>query len=137
MGPQSSVHRILYCYAHERLARKLRDLVEVQQAACRVAIERGYGLGPLFVEEDSSGRAMKALIDAVVSHAGGAAVAVPHRGHLIPLGGPHEWQVFLEEITLVTHSCSQAAPMSSGAGMLDPCRPCPSRFPQPRNEGTD
>ncbi len=99
MRLRSSVQRTLYCYAHERLARRLRDLVEVQQAANRAAIDRGYCLGPLFVEEDSSGRAMQALIDDAASHDGGTAVAVPHLGHFIPLGGPHEWQQLLELIT--------------------------------------
>jgi hypothetical protein len=99
VGPRSSLQRILYCYAHERLARTLRDLVEVQRAACRVATERGYHLGPLFVEEDSSGRAMQALIESAAVLDGAAAVAVPHRGHFIPLGRPHEWQLFLEEMT--------------------------------------
>ncbi|WP_432889644.1 hypothetical protein ACQPYH_10840 [Kribbella sp. CA-245084] len=99
MGPRSGAHRVLYCYAHERLAPKLRDLVAVQEAAGRAAIERGFVLGALFVEEDSSGTAMQALIDAVSSQPGGTAVAVPHRGHLIPLGRPYEWQLFLEEIT--------------------------------------
>jgi hypothetical protein len=50
------------------------------------------------VEEDSSGRAMQALIDTAAVH-DGAAVAVPHRGHFIPLGRPHEWQLLLEEVT--------------------------------------
>jgi hypothetical protein len=93
------MQRILYCYAHERLARTLRDLVDVQAAAYRVAVDRGYQLGPLFVEEDSSGRAMQALIESAAVHDGAAAVAVPHRGHFIPLGGPHEWQLVLEELT--------------------------------------
>jgi hypothetical protein len=88
---------MLYCYAHERLARKLRDLLEVQEAAYLIAMEHGYDLGPLFVEEDGSGRAMQSLVEAATSHIGGAAVAIPHRGHLIPLGGPLEWQAFLEE----------------------------------------
>ena len=95
----SGVHRVLYCYAHERLAPKLRDLVAVREAADRAAIERGFVLGALFVEQDSSGTAMQALIDAVSSQPGSTAVAVPHRGHLIPLGRPYEWQLFLEEIT--------------------------------------
>jgi hypothetical protein len=43
---------------------------------------------------------MQALVDAVAAvHDGSAAVAVPHRGHLIPLGRPHEWQMLLEQIT--------------------------------------
>ncbi|MGW6276813.1 hypothetical protein [Kribbella sp. NPDC055071] len=99
MGLLPGVHRMLYCYSHERLVGKLRDLVEVQEAAHRLAMEREYELGPLFVEEDASGRAMQALIEAATSHIGGAVVAMPHRGHLIPLGGPLEWQAFLEETT--------------------------------------
>lgn len=91
--------RTLYCYANERLARTLRDLVGVQEAAYARAVERGYRLGPLFVEEDNSGCAVRALVDAVTSHTGEAAVAVPHRGHLIALGGPEEWQRLLEELT--------------------------------------
>ncbi|MEV4263805.1 hypothetical protein [Kribbella sp. NPDC049584] len=97
-GPESGTQRILYCYAHGRLARRLRDLVEVRKAALHAAEQRGYRLGPLFVEEDDSGQAMQALIDAAMAHAGRAAVAVPHRGHLIPLGAPREWQQFLEEL---------------------------------------
>lgn len=98
---QSGVRRTLYCYAHERLARTLRALFVVQQAANRAAIDLDYCLGPLFVEEDSSGQAMQALIDAATatSHDAGAAVAVPHRGHFIPLGGAREWQLFLEQLT--------------------------------------
>ncbi|RZU16099.1 hypothetical protein EV645_3647 [Kribbella rubisoli] len=98
-GPRSGAHRVLHCYAHEHLAPKLLDLVAVQEAAARAAIERGFVLGALFVEEDSSGTAMQALIDAVSSQPGRTAIAVPHRGHLIPLGRPYEWQQFLEEIT--------------------------------------
>ena len=90
---------MLYCYAHERLAPNLRDLIAVQEAAGRAAVERGFVLGALIVEEDSSGTAMQALIDAVSSQPNGTAVAIPHRGHLIPLGRPYEWQLFLEEIT--------------------------------------
>jgi hypothetical protein len=97
-GPHSATERILYCYAHERLTRRLRDLVEIQKAALDAAEQRGYRLGPLYVEEDDSGQAMHALIDAAMAHAGRAAVAVPHRGHLIPLGPPREWQLFLEEL---------------------------------------
>jgi hypothetical protein len=97
-GLESGTRRVLYCYAHERLARRLRDLVEVQKAAFHAAEKHGYRLGPLFVEEDDSGQAVRALIDAVMEHAGKAAVAVPHRGHLIPLGAPREWQQFLEEL---------------------------------------
>ncbi|MER7243561.1 hypothetical protein [Kribbella sp. NPDC000426] len=97
-GPHSNPQRILYCYAHERLARRLRDVVELQKAAFEAAEQRGYRLGPLFVEEDDSGQAMQALIDAAVARIGKAAVAVPHRGHLIPLGAPREWQQFLEEL---------------------------------------
>ncbi|MFD3400283.1 hypothetical protein ACFWUU_06400 [Kribbella sp. NPDC058693] len=97
-GPRSGTQRILFCYAHERLARRLRDLVELQTAAFQAAEQRGYRLGPLYVEEDDSGQAMQALIDAAMAHAGAVAVAVPHRGHLIPLGAPREWQQFLEEL---------------------------------------
>ncbi|MGW5188275.1 hypothetical protein ACWEOO_03400 [Kribbella sp. NPDC004138] len=98
-GPQTSVQRILYCYACERLIRRLRDVVEVQDAASRVAIDRGYSLGPLFVEEDDSGLAMEALLHAMASSVGGAVVAVPHRGHFVPLGWPDEWQQLLERLT--------------------------------------
>ncbi|TDX03713.1 hypothetical protein [Kribbella sp. VKM Ac-2566] len=98
-GAEPAVQRTLFCYAHERLTRTLRDLAELQEAAYAEAIERGYQLGPLFVEEDSSGQAMQTLIDAVLLEIGGAAVALPHRGHLIPLGGPREWQQLLEELT--------------------------------------
>lgn len=96
---RSSVRRTLYCYAQGAISRTLRDLLEVRQAALAAAIERCYDLGTLFVEEDSSGRAMHALVDAASLDAGKAAVAVPHRGHLIPLGAPREWQQFLEELT--------------------------------------
>jgi hypothetical protein len=98
-GAGSAVQRTLFCYAHERLTRTLRNLADLQEAAYAAAVERGYRLGPLFVEEDSSGRAMQALIDATALPSGGAAVAVPHRGHLIPLGGSQEWQQLLEELT--------------------------------------
>ncbi|TCC28750.1 hypothetical protein [Kribbella sindirgiensis] len=98
-GAEPAAHRTLFCYAHERLTRTLRDLAAVQEAAYAMAIEREYHLGPLFVEEDSSGRAMQALIDATALTHGGAAIAVPHRGHLIPLGAPREWQLLLEELT--------------------------------------
>ncbi|MFD7154305.1 hypothetical protein ACFV9C_06895 [Kribbella sp. NPDC059898] len=91
--------RTLYCYAAECLVRRLRDLAEVQRTAYRASTERGYQLGPLFVEEDESGRAMHALMDAVADHKGAAAVAVPHRGHLIPLGRPRVWEWLLEELT--------------------------------------
>lgn len=97
--PQTDVRCILYCYVCERLVRRLRDLVEIQEAAFRVALDRGYGLGPLFVEEDDSGVAMEALLLAAASNAGGAVVAVPHRGHFVPLGWPDEWQQLLERIT--------------------------------------
>ena len=98
-GAGPAVQRTLFCYAHERLTRTLRDLANVQEAAYTEAVERGYLLGPLFVEEDSSGRAMQALIDAMTVQPGEGAIAVPHRGHLIPLGGPQEWQQLLEELT--------------------------------------
>lgn len=97
-GP-STARRVLYCYAHEGLTRTLRDLVGVQEAASAVAVERGYHLGPLFVEEDSSGNAMQALIEEMTIQLGKAAVAVPHRGHLIPLGAPQDWQWLLEDLT--------------------------------------
>jgi hypothetical protein len=94
-----TARRTLFCYVHERLTRTLRDLVDVQKAAGAMAFERGYLLGPLFVEEDSSGRAMQALLDAMTDQAGEGAIAMPHRGHLIPLGGPEEWQQLLEQLT--------------------------------------
>ncbi|NUS00150.1 MAG: hypothetical protein HOV67_33435 [Kribbellaceae bacterium] len=95
----SEVRRILYCYACERLVRRLRDLVDLQEAAYGIAVDRGYRLGPLFVEEDDSGRAMEALICTATSKSGGAAIAVPHRGHFVPLGRPDEWQRLLEGVT--------------------------------------
>lgn len=95
----AEARRTLYCYACERLVRRLRDLVDVQRAAYRVAVDRGFQLGPLFVEEDDSGRAMEALICTATSNRGGAAVAVPHRGHFVPLGPADEWQQLLEQIT--------------------------------------
>jgi hypothetical protein len=99
-APHPRVKRTLYCYAQEHLASRLRDVLEVQKAAGRVATERGYSLGPLFIEEGSSGQAIQALIEAATAfHDGGAAVAVPSRGHFIPLGRPHEWQMLLEELT--------------------------------------
>jgi hypothetical protein len=91
--------RILYSYAHECLTRTLRDLADVQDAAHARAAECGYQLGPLFLEADNSGSAMQALVDAVRCGAGRAAVAVPHRGHLIPIGGAWEWQAFLQDLT--------------------------------------
>ena len=94
-----AVRRTLFCYAHERLTRTLRNLADLQEAAYAEAVKRGYYLGPLFVEEDNSGRAMQALIDAMTDEVGHGAIAVPHRGHLIPLGGPQEWQQVLEELT--------------------------------------
>ncbi|MEV0793855.1 hypothetical protein [Kribbella sp. NPDC050459] len=97
--PRTDVRRVLYCYVCERLVRRLRDLVEIQEAASRIAIDRGYCLGPLFVEEDDSGVAMEALLHAAASNAGGAVVAVPHRGHFVPLGRPDEWHQFLEQMT--------------------------------------
>ncbi|MEV8373129.1 hypothetical protein AB0P21_10360 [Kribbella sp. NPDC056861] len=100
VAPHLSVKRTLYCYAQEHLASRLRDVVEIHEAADRVATGGGYRLGPLFIEEAGSGQAMQALIEvAAAFHDGGAAVAVPSRGHFIPLGRPHEWQVFLEQIT--------------------------------------
>jgi hypothetical protein len=93
------VRRTLFCYACERLVRRLRDLVDLQEAAYRIAQDRGYRAGPVFLEEDDSGRAMEALICAATATRGGAAVAVPHRGHLVPLGCPDEWQQLLERIT--------------------------------------
>lgn len=96
---RSTAQRILYCYAHERLTRTLRDLVDVQEIAYAHAVERGYQFGPLFLEEDSSGCAMQALVDVLTRHVGRVAVAVPHRGHLIPLGGAQEWQQMLEHLT--------------------------------------
>jgi hypothetical protein len=71
----------------------------VHEAAKMVANERGYLLGPLFIEEGNSGQAMQALIEAAAFRDGGAAVAIPPRGHLAPLGKPHEWQLLLEQIT--------------------------------------
>ncbi|WP_350278073.1 hypothetical protein [Kribbella sp. HUAS MG21] len=97
--PRGDVLPTLYCYACERLVRRLRDLVDVQEAAHRIAVDRGYRLGPLFVEEDDSGQAMEALICAATSNRAGAAVAVPHRGHFVPLGWPDEWQQLLELVT--------------------------------------
>jgi len=99
VAPGLAVKRTLYCYAQEFLASRFRDVVEVHEAAGRVADEQGYFLGPLFIEESNSGQAMQALIEATAFHDGGVAVAVPSRGHLIPLGRPHEWQLFLEQIT--------------------------------------
>jgi hypothetical protein len=100
LAPHFSVKRTLYCYAQEHLASRLRDVVEMQEAADRAATERGYRLGPLFIEEGRSRQAMHALIEAAAArHAGGAAVAVPSRGHFIPLGRPHEWQLLLEQVS--------------------------------------
>ncbi|GAA1582053.1 hypothetical protein [Kribbella karoonensis] len=94
-----SMRRTLYCYAAGCLARTLRELTEVQRIAGRAAVERGYQLGPLFVEESCAGQAMHTLMDAVSAGEGTAAVAVPHRGHLIPLGQPRAWEWLLEELT--------------------------------------
>jgi len=94
-----AARRTLYCYAHEHLTRTLRGLTGAQETAYAVAVERGYELGPLFLEEDSSGSGMQALVDALTLHDGAVAVAMPHRGHLIPLGGPQTWQTFLEVLT--------------------------------------
>ncbi|WP_427896291.1 hypothetical protein ACQHIV_20390 [Kribbella sp. GL6] len=94
-----STRRILYCYVAGCLARTLRELTDVQRIAGRAAAERGYQPGPLFVEEDCSARAMQSLMDAVSAGEGAAAVAVPHRGHLIPLGQPRVWEWLLEELT--------------------------------------
>jgi hypothetical protein len=100
VAPNFSVKRTLYCYAQEQLASRLRDVVKIHEAADRMATGGGYRLGPLFIEEAGSGHAMQALIEAASAfHDGGAAVAVPSRGHFIPLGRPHEWQMLLEEIT--------------------------------------
>jgi hypothetical protein len=99
VAPEFAVKRTLYCYAQEYLASRLRDVVEVHEAANRAAAEHGYLLGPLFIEEGSSGQAMQALIEAAAFHDGGAAVAVPSRGHFIALGGPHQWQLLLEQVT--------------------------------------
>jgi hypothetical protein len=96
---RSEARRTLYCYAAECFVRTLRDLADVQRSVYKASLERGYNLGPLFVEEDNSGQAMRALIEAVAAHDEAAAVAVPHRGHFIPLGRPHEWQSLLEELT--------------------------------------
>jgi hypothetical protein len=99
-APDLALRRTLYCYAQEHLASRLRDVVELHEAANRYAVEHGYLLGPLFIEEDNSGQAMQGLIEAAALHNdGGAAVAIPSRGHLIPLGRPHDWQLFLEQIT--------------------------------------
>ncbi|MGZ0147882.1 hypothetical protein ACXJJ3_12500 [Kribbella sp. WER1] len=59
----------------------------------------GLRLGPLFVEKSCSGHAMQALTAAVSADEGATAVAVPHRGHLIPLGRPQVWEWLLEELT--------------------------------------
>jgi hypothetical protein len=91
--------RTSYCNAHECLTRTVRDLACVQEAEYAQAVERGYHPGPLFLEADNSGSAMEALIDAVTRGVGRAAVAVPHRGHLIPIGGAWEWQAFLQDLT--------------------------------------
>jgi hypothetical protein len=96
---RSIVRRTLYCYAHERLVRTLHGLVDVREAAHAQAIEHGYHLGSFFLEEDSSGRAMQALIDTMARDGGAVALIVPHRGHLMPLGGAEEWQQFLEYLT--------------------------------------
>lgn len=93
------MQRTLYCYVQESLVHTLRKLVDVQAAAYALAIQRGYRLGPLFVEEDDSGSAMWALFEAVEAAPGRVAVAVPHRGHLIALGGLDRWQQLLEELT--------------------------------------
>ncbi|HEY3561623.1 MAG TPA: hypothetical protein VGL05_29365 [Kribbella sp.] len=97
--PGASVRPTLYCYACERLVGRLRDLVDLQEAAYRIALDTGYRPGPLFIEEDDSGQAMEALICAATSDRGGAAVAIPHRGHFVPLGWPDEWQQLIERIT--------------------------------------
>lgn len=68
-------------------------------ALCRIAVARGYHPGPLFIEEDDSGQAMDALISAATSTIGGSGVAIPHRGHFVPLGPPDEWQQLLEQLT--------------------------------------
>lgn len=95
-----SARRTLYGYAAERLVHRLRGLAELQQVvAYRESVERGYQLGPLFVEEHDSGRAMQALVEAVSAGQGAAVVAIPHRGHLVPLGRPHVWEWLLEELT--------------------------------------
>ncbi|HEY3514233.1 MAG TPA: hypothetical protein VGL36_33955 [Kribbella sp.] len=96
---ERSTRRILYCYVAGCLARTLRDLTEVQRIAGQAAVDLGYQLGPLFVEENFSGQAMQSLMDAVSAGEGTAAVAVPHRGHLIPLGQPQVWEWLLEELT--------------------------------------
>jgi hypothetical protein len=93
------VKRTLYCYAQEHLASRLRDVVEVHEAADRVATEHGYLLGPLFIEECNSSQAMQELIEAATAHDGATAVAVPSRGHFVPLGRPREWQLLLEQLT--------------------------------------
>src|SRR4051794_25978129 len=95
----ADVRPTLYCYVCERLVRRLPDLVDLQEAAYRIALDSGYRPGPLFVEEDDSGQAMETLICAATSDRGGAAVAIPHRGHLVPLGRPDEWQELIERIT--------------------------------------
>lgn len=118
---RQAAQRTLLCYAQAHLVSRLRDVVDVHEAASIAATERAYSLGPLFIEEDGSGQAIKALIEAATDLEGGAAVAVPSRGHLVPLGSPHEWQELLEQITGHSLVFTGRTPQSSGADMLDPC----------------